>query len=345
MPIVRDDVPEPACGDGEILLKVRMASICNLTDTHTIEGLHPPHDVWADGHFVTPPGAFPAPIGHEGAGEVVEVGAGVTGVSVGARVCTVRASAMFADYAVVRPRDITPLPDHVSWEEGAPSELLACSWPLVEQTVRVGDRVVVLGQGASGLLVTQCARLAGARQLITVEPLASKRDLSIRLGADATIDPAAVDVVEAVQELTDGRGADAVIECVGIPETIAMTTRLIRKGRGVPGDQGANIGIFGACRHPVPFDFMELHWKAARVFTAGSSTHGYTKFGHERAVDLIASGQVQMKPLLTHKFPLERTAEAFEMIMQGSDECVKVLVDPGLSAPADYAGPAQFRLP
>jgi len=119
---------------------------------------------------------------------------------------------------------------------------------------------------------------------------------------------------------------------LSIAETIAVTTRLIRKGRGSPGNQGANVAIFGACRHPVPFDFMELHWKHARLYTAGSACHGYTKFAHERAVELIASGRVQVKPLLTHKFPLEFTAAAFEMIMKQTDPCVKVLIDPAMEA-------------
>lgn len=344
LPIVRDDAAKPQCRDGEILLKVKMGSICNLTDTHTIEGLHPPHDVWVEGHFHTPPDAFPAPVGHEGAGEVVAVGAGVKGVEIGDRVSTIRASAMLADYAVVLPTDIVKVPDHVSWEEAAPAELLTCMWPLVDQTVRAGDVVVILGQGASGLLATQCARRVGAGRVVAVEPVGFKRALARKLGADETIDPGEVDVVETVMDLTGGRGVDAVIECVGIPETIAATTRLIRRGRGSPGNEGANVAIFGACRQPVSFDFMELHWKQARVFTAGSAKHGYTKFAHQRAVDLIAAGLIKVKPLLTHKFPLGLTPAAFEMIMKQTDPCVKVLIDPEMDAPAEYTGPAPHRV-
>ena len=74
LPITRDDIPVPRPADDQVLIKVKMASICNLTDTHTVTGEHPPHNLWAEGYLTNPPNSFPAPIGHEAAGEIVEVG-------------------------------------------------------------------------------------------------------------------------------------------------------------------------------------------------------------------------------------------------------------------------------
>ena len=87
LPITRDDIPTPRPADDQVLIKVKMASICNLTDTHTVTGEHPPHNLWAEGYFTNPPNSFPAPIGHEAAGEIVEVGKEVKNLKVGDRVC------------------------------------------------------------------------------------------------------------------------------------------------------------------------------------------------------------------------------------------------------------------
>ncbi|MEN6478289.1 MAG: zinc-binding dehydrogenase [Anaerolineales bacterium] len=336
------EVPVPECHDGELLVKVKMASICNLTDTHTIEGLHPPHNLWLD-HFTNPPNAFPAPVGHEAAAEIVEVGRGVSGFKPGDRCYTVRASEMFAEYAVCQPTDATPIPDSLSWEVAAPIEMLTAVWPVVEECVRPGDRVVILGQGASGLIATQLAKLNGAADLIVVEPLAYRRELGLALGADLALDPQAVDVEEAIRERTHG-GAHAVIECVGAPDTLAMTVRLLkRKGLSDEG-YGGIIGVFGACRQPAPFDFMMLHWKGARICTAAGSRFGYTRYSAQACLNLLESGRFDYTKLITHKFPLEAITLAFDMVMHHTDRYVKVLVDPWGKVTDPSAGPQAYRI-
>jgi threonine dehydrogenase-like Zn-dependent dehydrogenase len=341
MPVVKDG-PIPECGDGEMLVKVKMASICNLTDTHTIEGLHPPHDQWIT-HFETPPGAFPAPVGHEGAVEILEIGCGVEGFEVGDRAFTVRASEMMAEYAVILPGDATKIPDHISWAEAAPMEMLHCTFPLIDQTVSPGISVAILGQGASGLMATQCVRLAGARQIIVTEPEGFKRELALKLGATAALDPHQVDVVEAVRDLTDGQGVDTVIECVGLPETISMTVDLLRRRSAT--STSLNIGVFGACKEHVPFDFFKLHWKGGCVYTASSTRLGYSAATRQRCVDLMASGLFDMKPLITHKFPLSKLPLAFDMIMHNRDPYVKVVIDPEWEEADDAGGgPEAYRI-
>lgn len=330
LPIVRDNVPIPQPAEDEVLVKVKMASICNLTDAHTITGEHPPHNLWSEGHFTNPPNAFPAPVGHEAAGEIVAVGKFVRGLKVGDRVSSVYNSAMMAEYSTSKPDVLAKLPDTVSWEEAAPIELLTCVYSLVEGSMRLGDTVAILGQGSSGLIATQLARLRGAREIYVFEPDAHKRALAMQLGATAAFDSSAVDSVEALMEVTKGRGVDCVIECVGKPETLSMTTRMIaRKDFTVSGsDSGGTIGVFGASRAPALFDFMELHFKGGRVFTCGGLPYGYSPFAQQRAVELVASGLFQMKPLLSHKYPLELVADGFDMLMNKREPAIKVLIDP-----------------
>ena len=339
LPIERDDSPDPSIKEDQVLVKVKMGSICTLTDTHTIEGSHPPHHLWVTGHFTNPPDCFPAPIGHEAAGEIVDAGSAVENFKTGDRVSTVLASDMFAEYAAVNREHLVKLPDCISWEEAAPMEMIFCVWPLVEESVRPGDVVVILGQGASGLITTQCVSIAGARKIIVTEPDEFKRKLALKLGAHVALDPGAVDIEEAVLELTSGIGADTVIECVGKPETIALTTRLVRSNTTSGENYKGIIGVFGACREPVPFDFMELHWKGTKVLSCGSTQYGYTQFALNRAVRLVESGLFSMKPLITHKFPMSRISQAFDMIMNKKDQFIKVLIDTEASEGTDEKKP------
>jgi threonine dehydrogenase-like Zn-dependent dehydrogenase len=339
LPIVRNDSPIPSYEEDQVLVKVKLGSICNLTDTHTIEGLHPPHHLWVTGHFTNPPDSFPAPIGHESTGEIVEAGSAVKNFKVGDRVCTRFASMMFAEYAAVHHEYLGKLPDSISWEEAAPMEMLWSVWPLVEESVRPGDLVAILGQGGSGLITTQCASIVGARKIIVSEPDAFKRNLALKLGAHIALDPVSTNVEDAVSDITAGVGVDTVIECVGIPETIALTTRLVRCGAISGDDYKGIIGIYGACREPVPFDFMELHWKGVKVLTSGSTKYGYTQFALNRAIQLVESGLFSMKPLITHKFPMSRIDQAFDMIMHKKDQHIKVLIDPVSSEESEKQKP------
>jgi L-iditol 2-dehydrogenase len=328
LPVVRE-VEIPEINDQEMLVKVKAASICNLTDVHTIEGSHPPHHVWAEGYFKTPSNAWPAPLGHEGAGEIVKVGKYVTNeFKPGDRVCTVHASDAMSEYIKVRPEWVAKLPDCISYEEAAPLEMLAWINVLVEDTVHIGDRVVILGQGASGLMATQCAKLAGARKIIVTEPVAEKRKISLRLGADIALDPSNQNIVERILEMTSKEGADTVIECVGKPSTIGICTQLLKHRHPSFGMQPGTISIFGACPGMTAFDFFELHFKGGKVMTSGSSRIGYTKYGLLRAVDIVTSGQAKMRSLLTHKFYIDEVDKAFKLLMDKKEPSIKVIIVP-----------------
>jgi len=317
----------PKIAVDEILVKMKVGSICNLTDVHTIEGIHPPHNLWAEGHFQNPPNAFPAPLGHEGAGEIVEMGKAIKGFNIGDRVQTWGESAAFAEYATTTSDHAVKIPDNLSYEEGCISQIIGEVNGIVEEAVYSGDVVAILGQGGTGIQATQLARLRGASKIYVSEPDEFKRKLALQLGADVAIDPSRENVVDRILELTEGKGVDTVIECVGIPETIKILTKLIKRLDHQRGSRGATIAQWGACREHVSFDFMELHWKGARIITAGSTHLDYSACTFERSMRMVSCGLIKIKPLITHRFQLDNIGKAFKMLMDREESAVKVIIE------------------
>jgi len=324
----------PTITEEQVLIKVKATSICNRTDVHTIEGTHPPHNKFVEGYTTNPPDAFPCPLGHEGAGEIVKVGKCVHEYEVGDRVATVGVSSTMSEYIACPPEWMCKIPDNVSYEEASPLEMLMTVTSMVSGCVYPGAVVAIIGQGGAGLMATQCAKIWGAKQVIVSEPNPEKRKLALKLGADLALDPKQDDVVKEISRLTNGRGVDTAIECVGTPPTIQMCLKLIKfhidfrtweMGRYPP-----YIGVYGACTDPreVPFNFFELHHKGAQIIT-GSSTHlGYTNYTLRLAAELVSTGRFKMKPLITHRFPIDEVATAFKMIMEGKETYVKVVILP-----------------
>lgn len=324
---VVDERPVPAIGDADVLVKVHACGICG-TDIHILHGKH----------FVE----YPVVPGHEFSGEVVEVGNDVTTVRPGDRVTVdpnivchscffcrrgqvhlcenltatgVNFDGGFAEYCRVPAVQVYPVPEAVSLEEAAMAEPLACCIHGVDRADIVpGNSVVVLGAGSIGLLLVQLARIAGARQIIVSEPDEKKRKLALQFGADMAIDPTKQDVVSEVMRLTRV-GADNVIESAGRLETAEIAVKLARRGGSV-----LQFGVVSpdllARISPNEVYFKELTIRGSFV----------NPFTHSRAVDLLASGQVQVAPILTHRFPLDRASEGFETMQRG--DAVKVLLVP-----------------
>jgi len=324
---VVEDRPAPQIGEYDALVKVHACGICG-TDIHILHGEH----------IVK----FPVVPGHEFSGEVVEVGGKVSNVSVGDRVtvdpnivdrschfCSrgeinlcenltalgVNYDGGFAGFCRVPTVQAYKVPDSVSLDEAAMAEPLACCIHGIDRAnIAPGDTVVVLGAGSIGLLLTQLARVAGASHIIVSEPDERKRHLAARFGSDVQVDPSRWDVAAEVAEITRV-GADVVIESAGRLETAQLAPRLARRGGTVlqfgvvSPDQLAEVS---------PYD---IYYKELTV--RGSFVNPFT---HARAIELLASKQVEVMPLITHRFPLDETAKAFETA-QGKD-AVKVLLVP-----------------
>jgi len=322
-----EDRPTPEVGEYDALVKVYACGICG-TDVHILRGEH----------IVR----FPVVPGHEFSGEIVEVGGKVTNVSVGDRVtvdpnivdntcCFCRRGEIhlcenltalgvnydggFAEFCRVPAVQAYKVPDSVSLDEAAMAEPLACCIHGIDRANIVpGGTVVALGAGSIGLLLIQLARIAGASRIIVSEPDERKRHLAARFGSDVQVDPSRQDVAAEVAELT-GVGADVVIECAGRLETAQLALKLARRGGTV-----LQFGVVSpdqlAAVSPYDIYYRELTVRGSFV----------NPFTHARAIELLASKQVKVMPLVTHRFPLDEAARAFETA-QGKD-AVKVLLVP-----------------
>ena len=195
------------------------------------------------------------------------------------------------------------------------AEPLACCIHGIDRAnITPGCNVVVLGAGSIGLLLIQLAKIAGTGHIIVSEPDERKRHLAAHFGSDVQIDPLKHDIGAEVVKLTRV-GADVVIESAGRLETAELTTKLARRGGTVlqfgvvSPDKTASIS---------PYD---IYYKELTI--CGSFVNPFT---HARAVDLLASKQVDVMPLITHKFPLDDAAAAIQTA-QGKD-AIKVLLVP-----------------
>jgi 2-desacetyl-2-hydroxyethyl bacteriochlorophyllide A dehydrogenase len=326
---VRDiEVPEP--GPDDLLVKVEACGICG-TDRHLLYGEFPS----------TPP----VTLGHEFCGIVVKAGDAVRGIAPGSRITgdpniscgrcpqcqagrvnlcrNLRAIGIhrdggFAEYVLVPQKQAFEIPLALDPVHGAFCEPLACCLHGIDISgIKTGSTVVVLGGGVIGLLTVQLARLAGATTVILSTRQASKRRLAEEVGATATVDPLATDVVEAIAGpagLVPG-GVDVVIECAGVAETVQQSTRLAKAGGTV-----VILGVLpqGEKVEIEPFDIL---FRELRVL--GSFINPYV---HRRAADLVASGAIEIDKLISRRISLDDAPGIISRPAAAGE--VKVLVIP-----------------
>lgn len=322
-------LPEP--GEGQVLVKVSACGVCG-TDVHIYHG--------GKGSAEVVP---PVILGHEFSGHIVKLGSGVIGLEEGQlitvdpniycgkcrpcrqgqkqmchhmRAVGVNMDGGFADYCLVPYAQCVPVPEGTDPELAALAEPLACCLHGIDRVgIRPGENVLVIGGGTIGQIMLQLARLAGAAKVVLSEPVEIRRELAVRLGADAAIDPLHEDLPQRLSELLSRDGADVVIECVGNPRTSAQAI-----------DAAAGCGrvmLFG-----VPNPDAVLQTKMHPIFQKELTIMGsfVNPDTHSRAVALLSSGQLKLKELITHRFPVSQLEEAIKM--QTGTQSIKVLVKP-----------------
>ena len=312
-----DVVPQPAVRPGWVRVRIRTVQP-SITETLLFNG----HHTYGHALIEKAMAAGPAQVyGHEFSAEVVELGAGVTTLAVGDRVAA-RGShpegivgfhypGALAEYGVFPESLFVILPDHVTDSEGAAVQPLSDAVAAVHAArIELGEVVVVIGQGSMGLACMQVARTAGAGLVIAVARRPAVLALSRSLGADVTIDASTQDPVAAVRALTSGRGADVVIETAGGPaaQGLAGNQTLVQAGEMLR-DEGRVVGVaFEGDATSLPygvFRFRSIRYLYPSVLDRRL---------FETSVRLIASGRVQLKPMITRILVgLEHVPEAFEL--------------------------------
>jgi L-iditol 2-dehydrogenase len=330
------DIDEPVTPPGHVKIAVRATGICG-TDLH----------IYYDEYKSAPP----VVLGHEVAGVVAEVGAGVESIRPGERVTTetyfstcgscryclegrinlcperqsigTAVNGGFTTYVVVPARNVHHLPENVSDIAGALTEPLACVVHGALELPRVtpGDLAVIAGPGAIGLLTLQVVRAAGARVVVLGTDADTHRlQLAAELGAEACCNVQRDDVAETIASVSAGRsdqahaGADIVYECSGAGAAAQQLLELVRRG-----GQYAQIGLFGK---PVAWDLDQVCYKELTVTGSNASVPS----AWHRALQLMATGTVQTEPLISSVFPVTEWRTAFDTFEQGSG--LKTLLQP-----------------
>ncbi len=331
----------PVPGPGEVLLKIASVGTCGSDVHYYVEG--------AIGDQVV---SEAITMGHEFSAWIAEIGEGVDGLKVGQLVAaepaipcgtceycqhghpnlcpTVRfcgtppVDGVFAEYAVMPAENCFVLPDGFSPEDGALLEPLGIAIHSVDLAhLKVGQTVAVLGAGPIGLLTAAVAKAAGAGRIYMTEPLKHRRDFALSYCADETFNPEQDDVVSAIVKATGGRGVDVAFEAAGAEETPDQAARVTR-----PGGKVVVIGI--------PSDDRML-MTASVVRRKGLTIKLVRRMKHTypRAIRLVESGLVDIKPLATHSFSLEHIQDAFEIVANYSDGVLRAIINIGTEGNAE----------
>ena len=324
------ELPDREPGPGEIVLRVEACSICGSD----LEGMHGQH----------PKIALPRVMGHECACTVEAVGPEVTEVAAGDRVagtgsvacgecaacrdgrrtqCELplepgfTAHGAYAERMVVMPRGLTPIPEGISFEEAAVAQPVCIANHAVATRAEIqeGETVLVQGCGPIGLGAMMLAKLRGARVILT--DIVDYRCQRARdLGADLALNAHQDDVVAAIGELTEGKGADKVIECVGgdQDETLMEAVKAVR-----PGGLVVVVGSFAADRATIPI--IDFKFSEKRIIGSQSMPEGY-----DPVFEMILDGRIDVRELITHRLPLEETARGLQIMEEKAEEVMKVVV-------------------
>ncbi|CAO3357570.1 NAD(P)-dependent alcohol dehydrogenase [Azospirillum melinis] len=343
--IVLDDKPIPDVGPLDALIRITTTTICG-TDIHILKGEYPV--------------ARGLTIGHEPVGIIERLGSAVTGYREGQRViagaitpsghsnaclcgCHSQDGAgtrhgwkplggwrfgnsidgSQAEYLLVPDAmvNLAPVPDGLTDEEVLMCpDIMSTGFAGAERgNIRIGDTVAVFAQGPIGLCATAGARLKGATTIIAVDTVPVRLEMARRMGADHAVDFRQADPVEEIMRLTDGRGVDVAIEALGTQATFEAALRVLR-----PGGTLSSLGVYsGDLRLPLG------------PFAAGLGDHTIVtslcpggKERMRRLMGVVASGRVDLKPLVTHRFPLERIEEAYDLFGHQRDGVLKVAITP-----------------
>jgi threonine dehydrogenase-like Zn-dependent dehydrogenase len=327
--------PIPRAGPGEAVIQVRLTTICG-TDVHIVKGEYPV----AEG----------LTIGHEAVGTIHELGAGVTGYEVGQRVlvgaitpcgqcepCLAghtsqcggalggwklgnTANGVQAEYAVIpfAQANLAIIPDELRNEQVLLlADIASTGFSAAERgKIRLGDRVAVFAQGPIGLCATLGAKLMGASEIVAVDADRIRLRMAQKFGA-TTVILAEADAVTEIRERTGGKGVDVAIEALGTQDTFEKALRSVK-----PGGTLSSVGVYSG-HLQMPLDAIGAGLSDQTIITT-LCPGGKERMA--RLMRLVSSGRIELTPLFTHTFPLDRIEEAYKLFASRQDGVMKVMI-------------------
>jgi L-iditol 2-dehydrogenase len=328
------DLPQPQAGPDEVLIRIAACGICG-SDVHGFDG--------TSGRRIPP-----IVMGHEAAGVVSGTGARVSRFKTGDRVtfdstvycgeCAFcrrgevnlcdrrevigvscgdyRRNGAFAEYIAIPERILYPLPEAMSFPEAAMLEAVSVALHAVRVTGDIqGQTALVIGAGMIGLLTMQAARAAGAGRVLIADIDATRLNLARALGVDEALFSNSADLSGEILKRTDGFGADVVLEAVGRNETIHSAIDSVRKG--------GTVTLIGNITPQVTLPLQKVVSRQIRLQGSAASAGEYPE-----AIELVASGKIQVKPLISAVAPLEDGPQWFQRLYAHEPNLMKVVLTP-----------------
>ena len=337
--IVLDEKPVPTVGPGDALIRITTTTICG-TDIHILKGEYP-----------VKPGLI---IGHEPVGVIEEICEGVTGYEVGQRVIVGAITPCGQCYHCLDGHQAQCGGKPIGgWRfgnsiDGCQSEFLlvpnaqanlslipggltdeqVLMCPDIMSTgfggaesgqIKIGDTVAIFAQGPIGLCVTAGAKLKGATRIIVVDTVPARLEVARMLGADTVIDYKSTDPVEEIMRITEGRGVDVAIEALGTQETFESCLRVLK-----PAGVLSSLGVYSG-KLTMPLDAIAAGLGDHKVVTT-LCPGGKERM--RRLMNVVESGRVDLKPLVTHRFGLDEIEDAYDLFANQRDGVLKVAIIP-----------------
>lgn len=314
--------------DDEVLIQIKASAICG-SDLHIYKDKHPSVKL-------------PCTIGHEFSGVIAETGRAVTNVQAGDRV-TLEPSIVcghcdacrhgeysfcenisftyrngdgaMADYVIGKAVNVYKLPEDLSFEEGSLIEPMSVAVHAVRRAdVRIGEKVLIIGAGAIGLLVCAVSRLCGAAEIIVVDYVKHRLEVAKEYGATYVCCPLEDDFQKILDEATGGKGVDKSFECVGREATFNQALSSLKKN-----GLATIVGIF---EHP------DIQIDASQFVTKEIKVQGSQSYCWDFPISLRFAKQVDLTKIITHVYPLEDLGKAFETCFDRSSGAIKVVLKP-----------------
>jgi len=328
-----EDIEKPTIKPDEALVRVKSVGVCG-SDVHYYLHGRIGDQIVKDRHI----------LGHEPAGEIVEVGKEVKNLKVGMRVAvepgiscghceqckkgrynickdvkflgTPPVPGAYREYLAYPAKFLYPIPDSVSYAEGSLVETLSVGMYAVELAgLNVGDDIAIIGCGPIGLVTLESVKSAGAGRIFVTDIIDERLKFAKKYAADFTVNAKKENVIEKIKDLTGGRGVDIVFECASSVDTLKQSIEMVATGGkiiwiGIPPEDYVSIPVHTVRR-------KEIVIKAVRRFK-----HSYPK-----CINAIAGGKVSVKDMVTHNFQLEDITKAFSLVENYADGVIKAMIN------------------